>query len=87
MTTYRLIAFGYADYGFFNRTFYKAKREWAYNCYQNCLADPDFDGVVLIEINHEDWRVIEEYGTEGYSIGCGPHGNFTVSKAPELVML
>lgn len=86
-TTYRLVAFGYADYGLYNRTFYKAKREWAYNSYQNCIADPDFDGAVLIEITDNTWEVIEEFGTEGYTIGCGPHGNFKVTKSPELVML
>lgn len=86
-TTYRIVAFGYADYGLFNRPLYKSTKQLAYMSYQNCIADPDFDGAVLIEVNHEDWRVIEEFGTEGYSIACGPHGNFKVTKSPELVML
>jgi len=86
-TTYRIVAFGHTDHGFFNRPLYKAKEQWAYISYQNCIVDPDLDGAVLIEVNHEDWKVIEEFGTEGYSVGCGPHGNFTVSKTPELVML
>jgi hypothetical protein len=86
-TTYRIVAFGYADYGFFNRPLYKAKREWAYNSYQNCIADPDFDGAVLIEVEGDTWKVIEEFGTEGYTVECGPAGNFKVTKSPELVMV
>lgn len=85
-TTYRIVAFGYAEHGFFNRPLYKAKEQWAYMSYQNCVADPDIDGAVLIEVQHETWKVIEEFGTEGYSIGCGPHGNFTVRKSPKLVI-
>lgn len=86
-TTYRIVAFGYADCGFYNRPLYKAKREWAYNSYQNCIADPDIDGAVLIEVTDDTWEVIERFGTEGYSIACGPHGNFKVEKAPKLVLI
>ena len=86
-TTYRIVAFGYADHGFFNRFLYKAKEQWAYMSYQNCVADPDLDGAVLIEVTDNTWEVIEEFGTEGYSIACGPLGNFTVRKSPKLVLI
>ena len=86
-TTYRIVAFGYDGQRFFNRPLYKATREWAYISYQNCIADPTFDGAVLIEVTDDTWRVIEEFGTEGYTVECGPHSNFKVTKAPELVMV
>jgi hypothetical protein len=44
------------------------------------------DGAVLIEVRHEDWRVIEEFGTEGVSVVYGPLGNFKVERAPEYVL-
>jgi len=38
-------------------------------------------------VNHEDWRVIEEFGTEGKSIVCRHFGGFTVEKAPKIVFV
>lgn len=86
-TTYRIVAFGYDDQRFFNRPLYKATKQLAYMSYQNCVADCDFDGAVLIEVTDDTWEVIERFGTEGYSIACGPHGNFKVEKAPKLVLI
>ena len=86
-TSYRIIAFGTNDHGFFNHFFFEFVERHAYIVYQACLADPEFDGVVLIEVQHETWRVLEEYGTEGYSVVCGPVGNHKVEKAPALVFV
>jgi hypothetical protein len=49
--------------------------------------DPEMDGAVIIKSEHETWEVIEEFGTEGMSIVCGPLFSFKVEKAPELVMV
>ena len=86
-TSYRIIAFGTNDHGFFNHFFFEFVERHAYIVYQACLADPEFEGVVLIEVQHETWRVLEEYGTEGYSVVCGPVGNHKVEKAPALVLV
>jgi hypothetical protein len=60
---------------------------YAQGIYNSHLADPDVDGAVLIEVRHEDWRVIEEFGTEGVSVVYGPLGNFKVEKAPKLQLV
>jgi hypothetical protein len=86
-TTYRIIAFGTNDHGFFNHFYFESVERHAYIVYQACLADPEFDGAVLIEVQHETWSVIEEFGTEGYSVVCGPVGNLKVEKTPELVLV
>lgn len=86
-TSYRIIAFGHANHGFFNCPLYKSTKELAYRSWRNCLEDPEFEGAVLIEVQHETWRVIEEFGTEGMSVVYGPLGNFKVEKSPELVIV
>lgn len=85
--TYRIIGFGTNQHGFFNHFYFESVERHAYIVYQACLADPEFEGVVLIEVQHETWRVLEEYGTEGYSVVCGPVGNHKVEKAPALVLV
>lgn len=85
--TYRVIAFGELDYGFYNRPLFISNKQGAYNEYQNLIADPEVDGAVLIEVQHETWRVMEEFGTENMSVIYGPLGNFRVAKAPKLVMV
>ena len=87
-TNYRIIGYGHANHGFFNQFYFESKEQHAYIVYQACLSDPELDGAVLIEVNHEDWRVIEEFDS-GYpvSVEYGPLGNFKVSKSPELVMV
>ena len=86
-TTYRVIAFGDYEHGFYNRPLFVSNKQAAYNEYQNFIADPEVDGCVLIEVQHENWRVIEEFGTEDTSVIYGPLGNFKVAKAPKLVMV
>lgn len=85
--SYRIIGFGENDCGFFNQFYFEGVKMHAYIVYQACLSDPELDGCVLIEVNHEEWSVIEEFGTEGKSIECGPLGTFKVKNAPALVMV
>ena len=86
-STYRIIGFGEANYGFFNQFNFASTYKGAMNDYQNLIADPEMDGAVLIKVDHEEWSVIEEFGTEGKSIECGPLGTFKVKNAPALVIL
>lgn len=86
-TNYRVIGYGHANAGFFNQFNFASTFTSAMNNYQNLIADPEMDGAVLIEVNHEDWRVIEEFGS-GYpvSVAYGPLGNFKVQKTPEYIL-
>ncbi len=45
------------------------------------------DGAVLIEVQHETWKVIEEFGDYPVSVVYGPLGNFKVEKAPQLALV
>ena len=84
--TYRIIGYGHANYGFFNQFNFASTYMSAMNDYQNLIADPEMDGAVLIEVNHEDWRVVEEFDS-GYAVSVvyGPLGNFKVEKTPNYV--
>ena len=86
-TTYRVIAFGVADYGFFNQPRWLLSFDEAICVYREFEADPIFDGAVLIAVQHETWQVIKEFGTEGMSVVYGPLGNFKVERAPKLEVL
>ena len=87
-TTYRVIGYGEAGYGFFNQFHFSSTRASAMNTFLNLVADPEMDGAVVVEVNHEDWRVIDEFDS-GYpvSVAYGPLGTFKVQKAPKLVMV
>jgi hypothetical protein len=87
-TTYRIIGYGVANHGFFNQFNFASTFASAMNDYRNLVADPEMDGAVLIEVNHEDWRVIEEFDS-GYAISVvyGPLGTFKVERAPQLVLV
>ncbi len=86
-TTFRVIGFGVNEHGFFNQFAFTSSRGYAQGFYNAHLADPEMDGAVVIEVKHETWRVIEEFGTEGVSVVYGPLGNFKVEKATKLVMV
>ena len=86
-TTYRVIAFGGNEYGFFNQPRWILSYDTALEAYKEFEADPIFDGAVLIKVQHETWQVIKEFGTEGMSVVYGPLGNFKVERAPKLVMV
>lgn len=86
-TTYRVIGFGETEHGFFNEPAFCSSLGYAQGFYNGHLQDPEMDGAVLIRVNHEDWEVIQEFGTENTSIVYGPLGGFHVERAPKLVMV
>lgn len=86
-TTYRVIGFGHYEHGFFNHPAWRSNLESAIVAFSHFYQDPEMEGAVLIEVNHEDWKVIREFGTEGYSVEYGVLGNFKVIKTPILEMV
>ncbi len=87
-TTYRVIGFGLSEAGtLFNQPAFCSTIGYACGIYDAHLHDPEMDGAVIIRVNHEDWEVIQEFGTEDKSISCSPLGVFRVEKAPTLVMV
>ena len=85
--TYRIIGFGENEHGLFNQLNWAHNISSASETYSDLLHDPEMNGVVMIRVNHEEWEVILECGTESYSVVCGPLGNFKVVKASKLVMV
>ncbi len=85
--TYRIIGFGKNEHGFFNNPVFRSNYAAAVIAWSEFYQDPEFDGAVMIEVRHEFWDVIQEFGTENVSVECGPLGNFKVLPAPELVMV
>lgn len=86
-TTYRVIGFGKSEHGFFNEPAFCSSIGYAVGFFNAHKEDPEMEGAVLIRVNHEDWEVIDEFGTENVSVVYGPLGGFHVERAPELVML
>jgi hypothetical protein len=91
-TTYRVIGAGTGEWidggGFsFNRPGFHSTLEAALADYRELESDPTYDAAVLIEVQHETWAVIREFGTEGLSVSCSPLGVFRLEKAPELALV
>ena len=86
-TLYKVIGFGENEHGFFNEKSVSSSVGYAYGFYQAHIADANCIGAVIIKQEHETWRVIEEFGTEGMSIECNALMGFSVKKAPALVMV
>ena len=86
-TTYRIIGYGHANYGFFNQFNFASTYASALNDYDRLIKDPEMDGAVVIEVNHEEWQVLNEFGTYPVSIVYTALGTFKVQKAPEYVIL
>ena len=86
-TLYKVIGFGENEHGFFNQKAVASTIGYASGIYSGMINDPDYTGAVIIKQDHEIWEVILEFGTEGMSIECGNFMNFSVSKAPALVMV
>jgi hypothetical protein len=84
---YKVIGFGESEYGFFNQKAVSSTLGYASGIYNSMINDPDYMGAVIIKQDHETWEIVEEYGTENMSIGCGNFMSFSVKKAPALVML
>jgi hypothetical protein len=77
-TAYKVIGFGKNEHGFFNQLAYTATPGYAYGFYQAHIADCEMDGAVIIKVQHEEWEVIEEFGTEGVTVVEGLVGNLKV---------
>ena len=86
-TVYRVIGFGTSEHGFFNDKSFSSSIGYALGIFSAHKQDPEMEGAVIIKSEHETWEVIEEFGTEGMSIVCGPLFTFSVEKAPEFVMV
>lgn len=84
---YKVIGFGDSEHGFFNEKSVTSSINFAYGFYQAHVADANCTGAVIIKQDHESWEIVEEFGTEGMSIGCGNFMSFSVKKAPALVMV
>ena len=88
MTThYRIIGFGHSDHGFFNQFAWRSDLSSARIAYSHFWQDPQFEGAVVIEVQHEDWKVIHEFGFNGYEIEYGPCATMKVVKQPELAVI
>jgi hypothetical protein len=77
-TTFRVIGFGNNEHGFFNQFAWSSTIGYALGFYQAHIADPEMDGAVIIKVQHEDWEVVEQFGTEGVEVVYGPVGNHKV---------
>jgi len=87
-TTYRIIGYGEANYGFFNQFNFASTYESALKDYDRLLKDPEMDGAVVIEVNHEDWRVLDEFKScYNVSVVYSALGTFKVKKTPEYVFV
>lgn len=86
-TTYRVIGFGNNEHGLFNQPSFCSNIDDACDIYDKHLHDPEMDGAVVIRVKHETWEVIDEFGTEGYSVIYNALGVFKVGKTPKLVLV
>lgn len=87
MATYRVIGFGVNEHGFFNQKAFTSSIGYACGFMMAHKQDSEITGAVLIKVEHESWRVIDEFGTENVSIVYGPCGTFNVTQSPALVMV
>jgi hypothetical protein len=85
--SYRIIAFGTNEHGFFNQFAYSSTIGYALGLYNGYIADCEMDGAVLVEVEHETWKVIEQFGTEGVNVVEGLVGNIKVVQVPELAVI
>lgn len=78
---YKLIAFGENEYGFWNEPMICMKLETAYHYGEIAAQKEDTYGYVILEVNHEDWRIINQtvYGCD-IEVYCTPQGNIKVKK-------
>lgn len=92
MVTYRVIAFGEMEDEtgggcFFQRCAFHNLLGDSVDDYANVYSNCAYTGAVLISVDEDSWQVIQEFGTEGVSIACGPGNNFTVEETPRLVLV
>lgn len=75
---YRVVYFGNTEYGFWNNPRFFSELNDALAFYQDesIIAD----GCVLIQCNHEDWKIIREWSCYDYEVYLGTVNNFRVRK-------
>ena len=86
-TTFRIIGFGTNKHGFFNNFAFRSNAQAARVAYAGYYQDVEFDGAVVIEVCHESWKVIHEFGTKDVRVVCGPVGNFKVERVSKLELV
>lgn len=86
-TTYRVIGFYQDENGFWQCPAFCSSIGYAQGFFNGHKNDPQMDGAVLIQVDHETWQIIDEFGTENISVVYGPLGNFKVERSAELVMV
>lgn len=67
---YRVIAFGENEIGFWNEPTFHSNLENARIYYSKVINAnlPGFLGAVLVEVNHEDFRVLNRVGSTSYEV-------------------
>jgi hypothetical protein len=86
-TNYRVIGYGRNEHGFFNEPAFCSTIGYAKGIYNAHISDPEMDGAMIIEVKHEEWKVIQEFFVYPVSVVYGPLGTFRVERAPELEMV
>lgn len=86
-SNYRIIGYGHANGGFFNQFNFSSTIANAERIYKELLSEPEYDGAVLIKVDHEEWQVLNEFGTYPVSIAHSALGTFKVQKAPNYVII
>jgi hypothetical protein len=77
-TNYRVISFGVTEHGFYNQFAWCSTIGYAQGIFNAHKSDPEADGAVVIKVQHEDWEVVEQFGTENVEVVYGPVGNHKV---------
>ena len=85
---YRVIAFGEDENGFWNEPTFHSKLQDACEYYGKVVNSnsPDFLGVVLVEVNHEDFRVLNRVGSTSYEVTYSFGVCRVINKKQELVV-
>lgn len=86
-TLYKIIGFAENTNGFFNEPHFSRNFHEALLIYSELVENEEMDGAVLIECQHEEWKVIMEFGTYPYSVECSALFTHKVTKSPDLVMV
>lgn len=86
-STYRIIGYGETEKSFFNQFHFASTIGTAEKAYQDMLSEPEYDGAVLIKVDHEEWQVLNEFGNYPVSIVYTALGTFKVQKAPNYVLV
>lgn len=82
---YRIIGFGENEHGFFNQPVFASTKEKALQLYDEFYRNPEIQGAVMIESQHEDWSVVYEFGVKDVEVVCSPLFTFSVVKSLSIV--